>query len=174
MKPKTPIENQVYCRNEIINFYLQNYQRFLRYSFRICNKKSLAEDVMQDVFVSFFTREGLKVKKLDQFITKSIKFNTLKKLKRNSLLTSSNQYEYYHQMVYNGISHYDFLAEKIILKEIEKLPEKRKKIFKMKRLQRKSTKDVSEQLNISIKTVENHLTLAVKQLKPKLNYLNLK
>lgn len=171
MKTLASNQNQVYRRSEIINFYLQNYEKFLRYALKICNKKNMAEDVMQDVFVSIFVREDIKVTKLDQFITRAVKFNTLKKLKKNSLFTSSDQFDNNNQFFQKDSNHYDFLAEKIILTEIDKLPKRRKQIFLMKRFQKNSTKDVSMQLNISKKTVENHLTLAVKQLKSKLNYL---
>lgn len=171
MKTLASNQNQVYLQSEIINFYLQNYEKFLRYALKICNKKNMAEDVMQDVFVSIFVREDIKVTKLDQFITRAVKFNTLKKLKKNSLFTSGDQFNNNNQFFQNNSNHYDFLAEKIILTEIDKLPKRRKQIFLMKRFQKNSTKDVSMQLNISKKTVENHLTLAVKQLKSKLNYL---
>jgi len=174
MKSLAPQKNQIYDRIEIIDFYLHRYQKFFRYSLSICNKKSMAEDVMQDVFVSIFTRDELKIKKPEQFITRAVKFNTLKKLKKNSQMRSKSQLDEKDVLIYRNTNHYDFLAEKIILNEIEKLPKKRRQIFKLKRLQKNSTKDVSMKLNISKKTVENHLTLAVKQLKPKLNYLNLK
>lgn len=174
MKTLTSNQNQIFSKVDIINFYLQHYQKFLSYALRICNKRSIAEDVMQDVFLSIFTRDNLKVRKPDHFITRAVKFNTLKKIKKNALIQLNYPYDASNRLACKDTNHYDFLAEKIILTEIEKLPRKRRQIFEMKRLQRNSTKDVSMQLNISTKTVENHLTLAVKQLKPKLSYLNSK
>jgi len=51
---------------------------------------------------------------------------------------------------------------------IEEMPEKRKEIFKLSREQGFSNKEIAEQLGISIKTVENQMTSALKYLREKL------
>lgn len=51
---------------------------------------------------------------------------------------------------------------------IEELPEKRKEIFKLSREQGYSNKDIAERLGISVKTVENQMTSALKYLREKL------
>ncbi|MGQ7867755.1 RNA polymerase sigma factor [Sunxiuqinia sp. sy24] len=52
---------------------------------------------------------------------------------------------------------------------IEGLPEKRKEIFKLSRVQGYSNKEIAIRLNISIKTVENQMTAALKTLKEQLS-----
>ena len=51
---------------------------------------------------------------------------------------------------------------------IESLPSKRRMVFRMKRIERRSVKNISSELSISSKTVENHITNAIKDLKSKL------
>jgi len=51
---------------------------------------------------------------------------------------------------------------------IEELPEKRKEIFKLSRVQGYSNKEIAERLGISVKTVENQMTSALKFLREKL------
>jgi RNA polymerase sigma-70 factor (ECF subfamily) len=51
---------------------------------------------------------------------------------------------------------------------IEELPEKRKEIFKLSRAQGYSNKEIAERLGISLKTVENQMTSALKFLREKL------
>jgi len=51
---------------------------------------------------------------------------------------------------------------------IEELPEKRKQIFILSREQGLSNKEIAEKLGISIKTVENQMTNALKYLREKL------
>ena len=51
---------------------------------------------------------------------------------------------------------------------IEELPEKRKEIFKLSRVQGYSNKEIAERLGISLKTVENQMTSALKFLREKL------
>lgn len=51
---------------------------------------------------------------------------------------------------------------------IEEMPLKRKEIFRLSREQGFSNKEIAEQLGISIKTVENQMTSALKYLREKL------
>ena len=53
----------------------------------------------------------------------------------------------------------------IIHKAIDTLPEKRRIIFTLCRLQGLSHKEIAEKLNISTKTIENQMTQALKQLR---------
>lgn len=51
---------------------------------------------------------------------------------------------------------------------VENLPEKRKKIFRLSREQGFTNKEISRELGISVKTVENQMTSALKYLREKL------
>ncbi len=51
---------------------------------------------------------------------------------------------------------------------IDNFPEKRKEIFKLSREQGYSNKEIANRLNISLKTVENQMSSALKSLKEKL------
>ncbi len=52
---------------------------------------------------------------------------------------------------------------------IEEMPEKRKEIFRLSREQGFSNKEIAENLNISVKTVENQMTSALRFLRENLN-----
>ncbi len=62
--------------------------------------------------------------------------------------------------------------EQIVVKEVEHFPPKRKKIFKMSREKGLSTREIAEQLNISVSTVENQMNAALKVLKQRLKYIS--
>ena len=157
------------CSNELITYYINNYYNLLKYSLSICKQKELSEDVLQDVFLSLYSRKKkLIVKNIEPYLVRSIKLNSLSKIRQRNL-SEYNGYSNHNSIIEKySFNHSDFLMEKIITREIDSLPLRRRKVFILKRLNKKTTKEVSETLNISTKTVENHLSLATKQLKSKL------
>lgn len=60
---------------------------------------------------------------------------------------------------------YEFDHQKQIHGSLRILPPVRKKVFLLNRLEGFSNKEIAEKLEISIRTVEKHLSLAIKQLK---------
>jgi RNA polymerase sigma-70 factor (family 1) len=61
------------------------------------------------------------------------------------------------------------IAEKEMLSRIEtavrQMPEMRRKVFEMSRFKGMSYREIAEELSLSVKTVEAHLTQAIRQLK---------
>lgn len=55
---------------------------------------------------------------------------------------------------------------------IESFPEKRREIFKLSREHGLSNKEIAQELNISVKTVEGHMTVALKILREKIGKIS--
>jgi len=70
----------------------------------------------------------------------------------------------------------DFLSgqvENAINRAISELPEKCKLVFTLSRYTDKTNRDIADELNISIKAVEKHISRALKELRVKLKpYMN--
>ncbi|MDR3059859.1 MAG: sigma-70 family RNA polymerase sigma factor, partial [Prevotella sp.] len=73
------------------------------------------------------------------------------------------QYEDYTLSIEEEIDAGDL--ELLIRLVVENMPSQRKKIFKLSREQHLKNKEIAEILNISEKTVKNHLTLALKEIR---------
>lgn len=56
-------------------------------------------------------------------------------------------------------------VQAVLLAAMEHMPPVRKQVFTMSRLQGLSHQEIAEQLSISVKTVEGHITLALKHLR---------
>lgn len=54
---------------------------------------------------------------------------------------------------------------------LKNLPPIRRKVFRMSRIEEKSYQEIAKELSISPKTVENHISMAIKQLRPYLTTL---
>ena len=64
--------------------------------------------------------------------------------------------------------------ERIITEAIDSLPEKCREIFIKSKIEGKKQKEIAEELNISLKTVENQMNIAYKKIRVELkDYLPL-
>ena len=137
------------------------------YAFSISNLKNKqdAEEVVQEVFYSLWKdRAKLKeLKSLDAWIF-TICFNIIRKHFRKIARERSFLENYSETTLSNDtstavdIEYHDLLekAEKII----EDLPTRQKTIYLLSKKEGLSNTEISTQLNITNKTVENHLTRA--------------
>lgn len=62
-------------------------------------------------------------------------------------------------------------TNKKLMKAISEMPPVRRRVFEMSRLSNRSYREIAETLSISVKTVEKHVSQALKQLRPYLNSL---
>jgi RNA polymerase sigma-70 factor (ECF subfamily) len=74
---------------------------------------------------------------------------------------------------FNNDSNFQLLLDKLD-ELIEQMPEKRKQVFVKKKIEEKSLKEIAEELSITPKTVEYHITEAMKFLKNEFEQLNVK
>ena len=129
-----------------------------------------AENIVQDVFVKIWTnREKL-------FIQSSPKAYLYKAVKNKSINYLKSKYANIHFEEENAIFNIaDFFTpeHEYEIKELKnsidtakkKLPDKCYHIFSLSRYSSLSNKQIAQQLNISEKTVENQITIALKKIK---------
>lgn len=153
--------------NQLYKTYWRQVYNFSRL---YLNNLSVAEDVVQEVFVKLweshdFIREGENFKGLLFIITRNLIFNQHRK--------SVNE-EFYKMTVLAAMEQPDFNLEEEIearnLSEyidqlIEEMPPRRREIFNLSRKENKSYKEIAELLQISERTVENQISEALKFLR---------
>jgi RNA polymerase sigma-70 factor (ECF subfamily) len=147
------------------------YQSLCAYAQSLCHDQALAEDIVQNVFV----RIWVKRKKINSdFSIKSYLYKSV----YNEFITQYRKNKpvlYLEKKYFEAI---DVVAEiepeelegliKLMNAEIDNLPSKCKEIFLMNKKEGLTHTEISEYLNISIKTVEGHITRAFKILTEKL------
>lgn len=148
---------------------------------RLFLQGSWAEDIVQDVFVkTWLSRETLDPEKsIYGFLMRSVYNLSINHIKRNK---HGEKYKNYYQerieslssSFYNPDSNpviqkmYSSDMYKSIEAGIMSLPEKCRKVFILSYIENVPQKEISARLGISLSTVENHIYLALKQLRASL------
>ncbi len=147
------------------------YQPLCNFAYQFVKDRDEAEDVVQTVFISLWKKRGdLKIKtKLSSYLFMAAKNNALMVLRRR-------QYEskYAEQVQLSVVSRYEEDVksdeEQLLLKEkiwraVQTLPPKCQQIFKLSKVSGLTYKEIAEDLSISVKTVENQMSKALKILR---------
>ena len=164
-------KGDTYVFDEIYNQYNTNVYLL---SLKNLRNKEDAEGVVQEVFM-YLWKDLYKLKEirnLDSWIF-TITFNVIRKRVRKLVnerdhLKKMTSFESHADLTtFSEIEYNDLLnnAEKII----DQLPTRQKTVFLLSTAAGLSNSDISEKLNISKKTVENHLSIARAYLKKAFN-----
>ncbi len=161
-------ENQVQA---FTNFYTQLFQKLIITSDKYVEDVFVAEEIVQDVFLKIWEDpEGLnEIKSINSYLYRSVintsinYLNRQKNIERHHLKIVSNYTE-------ESLIELDEENELIVLinAEIEKLPSQCKKVFKLSRFEHLKYKEIANLLSISERTVENHISNALKTLRAEL------
>ncbi|MBC8005911.1 MAG: RNA polymerase sigma-70 factor [Verrucomicrobia bacterium] len=143
------------------------------FALSITRDRFAAEDITQLVFLKVWEKRALIKEHLSfKSFLFSVAYNeTISFLrKEKSEKRRINEYVHYSISLTNETEQFvEFKnIEGLANQVIDQMPEKRKEIFKLSRDQGYTNKEISEKLNISIKTVENQMTSALNSLRQKL------
>ncbi|RQO74800.1 RNA polymerase sigma-70 factor [Pedobacter sp. KBW06] len=144
------------------------------YAFRIVKAESIAEEIVQEVFVKIWSLgETLtEIENFDGFLRTVTRNHTLKVLRRMALefktsKMSSSSYREDHNDTEEYIIFKD--SEKILNEGIEKLPAQQKLVYCLCHQEGLKYEEVADRLNISKLTVKTHMQHALRFLR---NYIS--
>ncbi len=151
--------------------FADNYDRLLSYASKILNDSGSAEDIIQEVFITFWEkRDTFSNYSPEGFLfimTRNKCFNYLKQASRieNSLqnLKLTAAYEELYRIDYLKDEPLKLIADDLrdhILSLTEKLPPVCANVFRLRCIQGFSNREIASQLSCSLKNVEKHLKKA--------------
>ena len=161
--------------------YNEQYIPLCHFSQRFVFDLDTAREIVQDVFVHIWEkRTSLPVEiSLKPYLYTSVRNKSIDYLKH---LNVENKFEKrrireIQDPANNSFNTNDHPLDGLITKElensikdaIENLPEKCKEIFKLSRFKGLKYREIAEELNISVKTVETQMSRAIESLKEKLS-----
>lgn len=152
--------------------YNDYHQTILHYITYRINHKYDAEDLAQDVFIRLIDYKlMLREETVKYFlftIARNIVIDYLRRYYKKQEVTS---YIYDHAVTYSNETEQNLHAKEILFLEKRKLqsfPSQRKTIYFMNRFHEKTAGEIAEELNLSKRTVENHLMIGRKVMR---NYM---
>jgi RNA polymerase sigma-70 factor (ECF subfamily) len=152
---------------EFRRLFMKYFPRVRQVVSAIVKSPEVAEDVTQDVFEFLWANRDVipPLKSLDAYLFRMAKNKSINAISRRRI-----EEEYLAQGV-NGREYY--IDEEVHAREIEllvnltvsRMPSQRKMVFELSRNDGLKNAEIAQRLNISGKTVENHLNLALRELR---------
>ena len=151
------------------------YQNLCGYASKILQDEMAAEEIVQDLFVKIWEkRENLDVKTSPKnYLVRSVKNHCLNYIKHTKI--KRQHVKHIMSQESEEIQEENYIEIDLIQKieeSIKSLPQKRQEIFRLSREEGLKYREIAEKLNVSIKTVETQMGLAIKTLREKLKNYN--
>ena len=152
------------------DLFFRYSQQLYRFCFSMLKNHEDAEEIVQEVFFKLWVKRN-EISKHKSF--QSYLFTIAYNLTVDQFRKRSRQKEFEKQMLQKaqrndlntlGVVEHEELNN-LVLKVINRLPAKRRKIYVLSRERGMNYKDIADILQISTKTVENQINLALKQIR---------
>lgn len=145
-------------------------------AYNYVREKATAEEIVQEVFVNLWIkRQRLQtVHNINAFAMRAIQFQIYDYFDRKAVVeryikTRSDNQKLIADTSHHQIEHDETLT--LITKEIDNLPALTKRIFQLSRFNQYSNEEIAVHLDVSVKTVEYHITQSLKHLRRRLGFI---
>ncbi|MDN5285637.1 MAG: polymerase sigma-70 factor [Mucilaginibacter sp.] len=154
------------------------YTRLTLFSNRFVNDISIAEEIVADVFTLLWEKghEVVFSTSVSSYLFKMVQNRSLNYLKHQKIenlyvtyLEKNNLFDEVRSTVENGYEEKELARQ--ISAAINTLPEKCREIFVLSRFSDMKYKEIASQLNISPKTVERQVSIALEKLRQTLKHV---
>jgi len=160
-------EGDIHAYEDLFRSY---YEPLCRYACRFVGNTDTAEEIVQDLFyVLWKERENLNIfTSVNGYLYRSVKNKSLQLLEKVKIREDyQNMYaENADTVTFNPQEELEYKElEQLIERTLNRLPDRRRKIFRMNRMEGKKYNEIALELHISVKTVEAEITKALKVLR---------
>jgi RNA polymerase sigma-70 factor (family 1) len=150
--------------------YKKYYQQLFSVAYRYVGQTEIAEEIVHDVFITIWNKaDQLNIQhSMKSYLFKSVVNSSLNFIKKAKL--NAEKQQLYRTVVSNEtVDEADTAAEEALLKALEQalelLPAKCRQVMYLSRFGKMKQQEIAVQMDISIKTVKNHLTYGFQKLR---------
>jgi RNA polymerase sigma-70 factor (ECF subfamily) len=150
--------------------FMDYFPKLKSYVYGFIGSEEEAENISQDVFMELWERHQTlaAVENLNAYLYKMAK-NAVFHALQESLKKTLSPLQEGGDMADNSLTADDELAlkelEELLMSEVEKMPEQRRRIFKMSRIDGLTNEEIATALHLSKRTVETHISAALSDLR---------
>jgi RNA polymerase sigma-70 factor (ECF subfamily) len=149
------------------SIYNRYWEKLIATAYFFTRNTQTAEDIVHDVMLSLWhRRDRIEIQSLQAYLTTAVKFSVFKSIARqkdNSEITDEITVSGAHESVEEKLD--AKFEEEFLRGVVEQLPEKARLVFQYRREQHLSVKEVADKMEVSEKTIEYHMTRALKTIK---------
>ena len=153
------------------HFFNKYYPKLIWFALIYVKQHSLAEEIVSDVMLNIFKKRQklAESENIEGYIFIAVKNQSLKYLRKqkNKIFIDNYENEADLLLTSHESPEYEYITnefQQIIRTAIDSLPPKRKLVFRMIKEEGLKYQDVAKLLDLSIKTVETHMGLALKTI----------
>jgi RNA polymerase sigma-70 factor (ECF subfamily) len=163
------LQKLIYEGNEaafsiIFNRY---WKKLYTYAFKIYKDEAVCEDMVQEIFISLWKNaSNTVILNLEAYLFRAVKYKVVNQIR--NLKFDQQHIEVLDTIPDPGLTINDLEyidLEKNINDEIDKLTPKCREVFLLSRIEHFTNAEIAAKLNLSIHTVEKHISNALKQLR---------
>ena len=143
-----------------------SYSNLVLQALRYVKHAEIAEDVVQDCFIKLWEKKDeLKISgNITAYLARMVRNKSLDYIKKKKLQTTELNETYQAGFIAENTLETADLQSKID-KTLDNLPEKCRQVFVLSRFEEMSYKEIAAELDISKKTVEAHISKALKSFR---------
>ena len=156
-------------KNAFQEIYNRYWKLIFLQAYRKIGNKETAEGLTQDLFMSLWDRRDMVgIQHLSGWLNQSIRYAIINFYKSQAVKEKYRQFAKNHfnfsESSSDHLARLNELSESITL-AMDSLPEKTRMVFKMSREENKPVKEIADQLDLSEKAVEYHISQSLKKLR---------
>ncbi|WEK36372.1 MAG: RNA polymerase sigma-70 factor [Candidatus Pseudobacter hemicellulosilyticus] len=152
-------------KDAFTELYRKYYKGLVVWAYNILRDLAAAEDLVHDIFLSLWVKKERLIitTSFEFYLYTALRYQVLTKIRRGKV--SESIFENLEKKVWCTATPDNLLYQKELQRRltegIDGLPEKARLVYLLSREQQLSHKQIAEQLNISVKTVEFHISIAL-------------
>jgi RNA polymerase sigma-70 factor (family 1) len=152
--------------------YKRYWQPLYRSAYNLLKDRQACEDIIQEIFVKVWNnRETIEISlSLKAYLYAAMRYEVYRQIRYGTV--REDIFDTLHERLqtpsaHGQLEHKELLAQ--VNSIVAALPEKCREVYRLSREEQLSHKEIAEKLNISTKTVENHMTKALGHLRASLS-----